>query len=293
MKTRDRDCNVGGVGSCCGKRTTSYAIPAKTFKSTKTKKLASLQLLLITGLILGLASMLWNRVRALQDPLRVVAPLPPSSSLAMSERPTPISSFPPPTTRTKTVENESQNPATAILMVDTRDLFPPPEAGNPAFWYGYLTAANNRLYACKHGYAFVFAHVTGPTFASPPTKESPVEGEMGENREEVEKYGRGCRGKEGMRAAPWCKVYVLARVLRRYLRVVFLDTDAMVANMSMPVEDWLTWGKTTPGGGGKEGREEEEGEEPLYVSGDLPFRRLRVNTGGGGRRGGREGGREG
>jgi hypothetical protein len=135
MKTRDRDCNVGGVGSCCGKRTTSYAIPAKTFKSTKTKKLASLQLLLITVLILGFASMLWNRVRALQDPLRVVAPLPSSSSLAMPERPPPIASFPPLTTRMKSsVESESQNPATAILMVDTRDLFPPPEAGNPAFW---------------------------------------------------------------------------------------------------------------------------------------------------------------
>jgi hypothetical protein len=127
------------------------------------------------------------------------------------------------------------------------------------------------MYACKHGYAFVFAHIRN------------AEEKGWGDEEEPDKFLKGCRGKEGMRSAPWCKVYVLARVLKmyEYERVVFLDSDAMVANLTMPVEDWLD---TYEEEGGREGgrggeRREDEEERPLYVADDRPFREGRMNTG--------------
>jgi len=133
--------------------------------------------------------------------------------------------------------------------------------------YGYLTAANNRMYACKHGYAFVFAYIKN------------AEEEGNEDEEDPDKYLKGCRGQEGMRSAPWCKVYVLARVLRMYERVIFLDSDATVANMTMPVEGWLDTYEEEGGTEGERGGRRDEGERPLYVSDDRPFREDRMNTG--------------
>ncbi len=83
--------------------------------------------------------------------------------------------------------------------------------------YGHLTAANNHLYACRHGYAFLFTHITSTTPSTyvppmPPSLdeeagvgEEEVEEEVAEQDREPDKYLKGCLGKEGLRSAPYCK----------------------------------------------------------------------------------------
>ena len=109
-----------------------------------------------------------------------------------------------------------------LVMSDTR-------AAQGLDHYWQLTTAINRHYARAHGYGFLLAKLgwENHSGASP-------------------KLMSACaHARHGQRASPWCKIPVVAHVARhgvlgrRCLNLMYLDSDAYVANLSTSIDHFL------------------------------------------------------
>lgn len=131
-----------------------------------------------------------------------------------------------------------------LVMSDTR-------AADELHEYWQLTAAINRHYAISHGYGFFRARLrwNGTSAESP-------------------KLASACtHGMHGPRASPWCKIPVMAYVAlhgvlgRRCSRLMYLDSDAYIANLSMSVDGFLA-------------RSRRMGDEAVAANGGRPWHLL-------------------
>jgi hypothetical protein len=113
-----------------------------------------------------------------------------------------------------------------LVMSDTR-------TADELAEYWQLTAAINRRYATSHGYGFFRARLRwNYTSAASP------------------KLASACaHSLHGPRASPWCKIPVMAYVARhgvhgrRCSRLMYLDSDAYIAILSMSVDHFLARGR--------------------------------------------------